>query len=216
MLQGHTVNVAETLASVHHVLRHSDPDFIIVDSQTFPEPDNDYRKIIQLCRRKFLLYYDNELTEKNIGHPKQPKQSEGCSLNRQTVHLAAEQIHCLSDISETFTDIHILETLESASFCQNTAERRLFLKQHRLRLPHAQLLACMLKGRGADITAATLINMLWSDDDTNHRQTLYAYINQLRELLESRNIPLVIERRMKGAYRIGIKKSRPDTEAASS
>lgn len=204
---GHSICVAQTLAAVHHTLRHSDPDFVIADSETFPEPHNDYRKIIQLCRRRFLLYYDNELLDKENGHP---------NLNRPGTHLSAGQSRCLSDITQAFMDIHVLRTLESVTFSQNTAERQRFLKQHRLRLPHAQLLACMLKNKGADITASTLINMLWADDDIGHRQTLYAYINQLRGLLESRNIPLIIERRMKGAYRISIKKSCPDNEAASS
>lgn len=204
MLLGHSVTVVETLAAVHHALRHSDPDFVIVDSETFPEPANDYRKIIQTCMRRFLLYYDTQLTGKE---------------NSQIKHAASltkEQAACLSDITDTFTDIHMYKMLTSSLISQNTAERQLFLKQHHLRLPHAQLLGRMLHGMNADIPAAALIQLLWSDDSSSHRQTLYAYINQIRDLLEKRNIPLIIERRTKGTYRISIKKSRPNDEAASS
>lgn len=194
---GHNVMVAETLPAVHRTLRVSDPDFVIVDSETFPEPDYDYRSIIKRYRRKFLLFFDNELS-----HPRQVPGKE----------------ECLALIAETLTEIKISLTLSDSSFSARTAEERRFLKENGLRPSHAVLLGCLLRNWNTDIASATLSKLLWSDSGKTHQQTLYAYMNQLRILLERRNVPLIIEKRMKGTYRLCCrhKKSCPDDKAASS
>lgn len=183
---GHTVSIAETLSSVHTSLRFSDPDFVIVDSDTFPDPDTDYRRIITICRRKFLLFYDRELKDTNVQH--------------EAACLTSAQKECLFQIADVLNDLQIYKTLEKISCKKGSEEERLLLKANRLRPPLALLLAYLLKNRDTDIMMEDLLHLLWSDSRTSHQQTLYAYMNQLRMLLESRNIPLIIEKRLKGTY----------------
>ncbi len=185
---GHTVSRVTILADLHHALRFSDPDFVIVDSETFPEPDHDYRSFIYSFERKFLLFYDNELLS---GTPPQQRRQ-----------ISDEQSACIMHITDALADIRLFRTLSDRQFSVTTPEEQLFLKQNELRPPHALILSCLLKNRDTDIAAATLSTLLWADGDSGHQQTLYAYMNQLRMLLKKRNIPLIIDKRSKGTYRI--------------
>lgn len=196
---GHTVVSARTLATIHHELRFSDPDFVIVDSDTFPDPDNDYRTIIKLKKRKFLLFYDTELlsAEKN---GKLEKTADTTVFQDRI--LSDVQQSCLAQIQDVLSDLLVHKTITDEHFTASTPEERRFLKQNEIRPPLALILSCLLRNMDSDITASTLLNLLWTDDETGHQQTLYAYINQTRMLLESRNIPLIIDRRAKGTYRI--------------
>lgn len=196
---GHSVHIADTLASVHHTLRFSDPDFVIVDSETFQEPDHDYRTIIKLCKRKFLLFYDNEL--EHMTPSSFPVLSEAGR-------------DCLLQIADVLHDIQIHRTLTEISFSATGSKERLFLRENRLRPSLALLLRCFLCNHDTDVDMATLLNLFWDDCNHGHQQTLYAYMNQLRFLLESRHVPLTIEKRNKGTYCLSIKKSCPPKETA--
>lgn len=184
----HTVSVVDSLAGVHHALRFSDPDFVIVDSDTFPEPDHNYREFIALFKRKFLLFYDRELP----------------ALKQKTSSLiyTDEQNTCIAHITDVLADLRLFKTLSDHQFSVTTPEERLFLKQNELRPPLALILSCLLRNKDTDIAATTLSTLLWTDDKLSHQQTLYAYMNQLRILLKKRNIPLIIDKRLKGTYRI--------------
>lgn len=209
-ISGHSFFTVQTLASLHHALRFSDPDFVIIDSETFPDPANDYRTIISGCRRKFLLFYDNELLD-NRGNSQGNKQKRAgihkslhplpeTVISRQKI--SDRQQACTSVITDVLRDILLHRTLTDNHFNITSPEARSFLKQNRLRPPLACILRCLLQNMDTDITVETLINQLWTDNGKNHLQTLYAYMNQLRNLLKTRNIPLVIDKKLKGTYRI--------------
>lgn len=196
---GHSTAIVETLASVHQSLRYSDPDFVIVDSETFPEPDTDYRTMITRCKRKFHLFYDNELKS---------------FLPDTQSSLSDEAQSCLRLIGEALRDIQIHDILVSRSFSDSSSEERHFLKQNKLPPSLATLLSCMLRNRDTDIPITTLESFLWKDTTANHQQTLYAYMNQLKTLLLKRNCPVIIQKRAKGSYRLSIKKAVPCEETA--
>lgn len=204
---GHAVETVSSLASLHHALRFSDPDFVLVDSETFPEPDNDYRTIITASRRKFLLFYDFEIDSLDNSQIKDrtgktsqtkrkaPEKTDICGLT-----LSEEQKVCISQIIDVQKDLQLHKTLTSGHFSAESPEGRQILKEHKLRLPHALILSCLLSNMGTDIAATTLLERLWADSGNSHIQTLYAYMNQIRILLTDRQIPLIIDKRMKGTY----------------
>ncbi len=183
---GHTCTILPSFGKLVAFAKNTpDLKLLLLDEQTFPTPHYDLQKYVIKHGYRFAVHFFSELMASNM------------TLDRLEYNAYYEIIQEIRPMLRRNRDYYQILTFKGPKF---SSEEKELLHRYNLRPGHVILLKYLNSHIGRYIHLDSMSRYLWPQSKTEHIDTLYTYIHQMRDILPILYPNMVIDRLSNGIY----------------